>query len=344
MAHDEASRSTAVATDGTPPRRWRWLAGGLLAAAAVGLAGSDGVWGVLGMIGLLAGFPLGVLPALLLVPLLLFALVFTWRAALFAGPWLLRALGLDRVSAQRGRVALWAVAGSVLAVGIATTIALAPERGPADDRALCTREKLVLDAGRALSRLMGHGRVPAAANCRGVARPPLAPLLPALLACAMLLSLLAAHERHRLQEQDRRDQARRDAFVRGRAAGAAAPRATPPAAAGYEHAADTSRPPPPLSARSAALMARRRAAGARPATDWLAPLRRWPVLGSIVACYVAGWALTLAGSDAAERLAAQLAPAGLWRAQPGWAVPGLWLSACAGIAVGIAAWLRRRNG
>ncbi len=307
------------------------------------LAASDSAWQVVGLAGLLIGLPQGVLPALLLVPLGLFALAFIGRAMLRVGPGLHRALGLDRLAARRGRAALWSIAWVLLALGIASMIALAPDRADGDARPLCTSERLVLDAGRMLARMMGHGRVPAGADCRSVERPPLGPLLPALLACAAVLSLLSAHERHWQREDERRDEARRAAFVRAATQAATSPARHSPADDIGGPAAVPANAPPALSARSATLMAKRRAASARPRTDWLRPLRRWPVLGALLLCYAAGWTVTLAGSDLAERLAAQLAPEALSQARPGWAVPGLWLSACAGLAIGIAGWLRRRD-
>jgi hypothetical protein len=332
---------------GVVARRGRWVVGALAAVAGIALAASDAVWHAVGYSGLLIGLPQGVLPALLLVPLLLFALGFSGRAVLAVGPRLLHALGLHRLSETRGRAALWSVAGVLLALGIASTIALAPDWSRPDRRPLCTSERLVLDAGRVAGRLMGHGRVAAAADCRGVGRPPLGPLLPALLACAVVLSLLAAHDRHWQRENDRRDALRRAAFVRAAADAGAAPAhaAQPPTERPADANADAqaARPPPALSPRSAALMARRRASAEAPGTDWLAPARRWPVLATGLITYAAGWALTLAGSDLAERLAEHLAPAALWQTQPGWAVPGLWLSACVAGGAGLALWLRRRG-
>jgi hypothetical protein len=347
--HSTDSRSATVPP---APRGLRLL---LVVLAALGLAllVSPALYLLVGVAGTMIGLPLGALSWLIAGGGLLAATLIVPFAMPRAGRWLLDAGRVSTLDAEsRRRILRCLLAIALLAAAMLT---FAQWRGASAERAArwCHAGDLAQGTVNLAARAMGHGRAPPAIDCGAVPAPQVRRWLPLMLAAALALLLRRAQRELEDEERAAEAAAARHAFEARKAAPDAMPRsadtrttstATVEAAAGVHPAPDAI----PVSTRTAAILQARRDAARRRApvpTDWTLPLRRWPMLGASLLCYLAGWALLLAGSDWPTRIASALSPGVLRHSLHGWPLLGVWVSAWVGLVVGgIMLWTRKRHG
>jgi hypothetical protein len=336
-----------------PPPGSRSLRVLVLASAGFGLAllVSPGLYLVAGVLGTVAGLPLGALSWLIAWCGMVAATLAmpVWMPG--AGRWLLDVAGLTALDAEKRSRVLWIVVSVALVSGALLALALWPGAPAERPARWCYAGDLARGTLDLAVRAMGHGRAPAAIDCGAVPAPQWLAWLPLLVAAALALLLRRAHDELEQDERQRDAAAARQSFEARKAAASASPGEAPASAAAMAPVASVVvewpvlPAPRPVSARTAAVLhARREAARRREPvrTDWSSPLRRWPVLGAALLCYLVGWALLLAGSEVPARVASALSPGVLRYSLDGWPVLGLWVSGWVGLIVGGSVVLVRR--